>query len=72
MECQPHVVVNTSYICMETCSLLHWPLNLAAYISKSEIIEYSDSVISTSIVCGVTDCALGMVLPGDTKKINNF
>lgn len=54
MEHQPHAVVNSSFICMETCSLLHWPLSLAAYIVEGEIIECSGSVICTAIVMLLT------------------
>lgn len=28
-------------------------------------MQYSDSVISTALLCGVTGCALGMVLAAD-------
>lgn len=57
MEPYLHGIFNTGYICMATCALFHWPLSFTAHFLKYKIIDS----------CGVTDCALGMVIAGEIK-----
>lgn len=62
MEHYPHDVFNTSYICMNTCALFNLPSCFAAHLFEGKTIQYSDSVIFTALLCGVTGCALGLSL----------